>query len=227
MSNVTAVIPAAGQGSRMKSSINKQFLNLLDRPVLAHTLAVFESNDKIDSIIVVVKEEEMQICRSKVIAAYPFTKVKAVIPGGRERWESVAKGLEQCNVDTGMVVVHDGARPLLTCSLLDHVLEAAAIYGAAIAAVPVKDCIKEVERDTVATTLNRNRLWAVQTPQAFRYELLKKVYAAPIPEVVYDDAMLVEQYGHPVKVVNGDYANIKITTPEDLRVAATLMEGRK
>ncbi len=223
MPHITAIIPAAGQGSRMQSNVNKQYLSLNGKPILAHTLAVFENSELINGVILVVRKEEIDFCREEVVDRYSFGKVQALVPGGKERVDSVARGLEKCSPDTDVVVVHDGARPLLTCCLLHQVLEKALQAGAAIAAVPVKDCIKEVEREKVVVTLERQRLWAVQTPQAFKYQLLKEAFNTPFPPLVYDEAMLVELSGHKVTVVRGDYSNLKVTTPEDLKIASVLM----
>lgn len=223
MHNVTAIIPAAGQGRRMNSDINKQFLLLKGKPVLAHTLEVFDNNPLIKEIVVVVRQEEIAFCQQQVLDQYLFKKVTKLVAGGKERVDSVAMGLRHCSSNTDMVVVHDGARPLLTSSLLNQVLETAIACGAAVAAVPVKDCIKEVNNGGVVRTLNRASLWAVQTPQAFKYQAIKAAYAAKRPTIIYDDATLMEAMGHDVKVVTGEYTNIKVTTPEDLKLASVFM----
>ncbi|WP_366923289.1 2-C-methyl-D-erythritol 4-phosphate cytidylyltransferase [Metallumcola ferriviriculae] len=209
----------------MKSNVNKQFISLKGKPVLAHTLEKFERSPLINDIIVVVRDKEIELCRSAVLDKHAFKKIKALVAGGDERVHSVAKGLAQCSEDTDLVVVHDGARPLLTLSLLQRVLEKALECGAAIAAVHVKDCIKEVgDEGHVRQTLERSCLWAAQTPQAFRYSVLKEAYDKALPDVVYDDAMLVELCQGDVRVVEGDYRNIKVTTPADLKIAAVMME---
>jgi len=212
---VTAIIPAAGKGSRMGSELNKQYLKLKDKPILAHTLEVFQRTPLIDRIIVVACKEEVDFCREHVVAKYSLDKVAAVIPGGKERVDSV----------TELVVVHDGARPLLTYNLLNQVLEKARETGAAIAAVPVKDCIKQVAGGKVEKTLDRRQLWAVQTPQAFNYVSFKKAYRTSFSDLIYDDAMVVELSGGSVSVVEGDYKNIKVTTPEDLSIAEIFLEN--
>lgn len=227
MANITAIIPAAGQGRRMQSDINKQYLLLKGKPVLAHTLAVFEKSTLISEILVVVREEEMEFCKTQIVDKYAISKVRAILPGGKERVDSVKVGLDNCSPDTDIVVVHDGARPLLTYKLLNQVLEKALETGAAIAAVPVKDCIKRVADDVVAETLDRQQLRAVQTPQAFKFELIRNAFNQPLPEVVYDDAMMLELCGYRVSVVPGSYKNLKITTPEDLQIAAALLENEQ
>jgi len=222
---VTAIIPAAGKGSRMGSELNKQYLKLKDKPILAHTLEVFQRTPLIDRIIVVACKEEVDFCKQHVVAKYSLDKVAAVIPGGKERVDSVRAGLDYCYPDTELVVVHDGARPLLTYNLLNQVLEKARETGAAIAAVPVKDCIKQVAGGKVEKTLDRRQLWAVQTPQAFNYVLFKKAYGTSFSDLIYDDAMVVELSGGSVSVVEGDYKNIKVTTPEDLSIAEIFLEN--
>lgn len=225
MVKVAAVVPAAGSGSRMGMETKKQFVSLGGIPVLGHVLKVLEAS-RIQNIVVVVGPGEENYCRSSVIEKMGVRKVTAIVPGGKERQDSVYNGLLALSPDTDIVVVHDGARPLLVLEELEKVIEAALHYGAATLAVPVKDTVKAAREDFfVASTIPRGSLWLTQTPQAFRYELILNAHR----EARYnkykgtDDAVLVELLGEPVKLVQGSYRNIKITTPEDLIIASALI----
>lgn len=227
LGDTAAIIPAAGQGKRMGLGINKQFLMLEGRPVLAHTLQVFENEDEIAEIVVVAHSQEIAKTE-RLVADYGFTKVKKVVTGGAERQHSVYQGLLNISPFYRWVVVHDGARPLLSSELLRATLSVARQHGAAIAAVPVKDTIKKVVDQTVSETLDRAKLWAVQTPQAFAREVLKTAYdrAFQAGLIATDDAALVEKSGYQVQIVSGNYENIKITTPEDLEIAKIFLNRR-
>ncbi len=226
MGLVIAIVPAAGRGMRMGlQGPGKQFALVGDRPVLAHTLTALADAEAVDGIIVVTRKEQISLAQ-QVVEDYAIGKVVGIIVGGDTRQESVWAGLIQLDPATEIVVVHDGARPLVEPAVIGRVIEAARKHGAAGAAVPVKDTIKvSDEAGFVTSTPPRDRLWAIQTPQAFRYELLKEAHleAQARGYVGTDDCVLVEELGHPVKLVEGSYRNIKLTTPEDLVIAQALL----
>jgi 2-C-methyl-D-erythritol 4-phosphate cytidylyltransferase len=225
MANI-AIIPAAGTGSRMQAGVNKQYLLLAGRPILAHTLAIFVAHPRIDRICIVVPAEEIDYCRAEIVAGNDLDKVSAIFAGGSTRQDSVSNGLLGCGADSDdLVVIHDGARPLLSATELDALLDAATASGAATLGVPVKDTIKEVKDGVIVATPERSSLWQVQTPQAFRYWLILAAHCQARAEnfAGTDDAMLVERLNHAVAMVAGSYRNIKITTPEDLAIASALL----
>lgn len=227
---ITALIPAAGAGRRMAANVNKQYLELAGRPVLAHTLAVFENHPAIDRIIIVAPAEEIAFCRNDIVAPGGFRKVTDIVAGGAERQDSVRNGLRTCAAaDDDLVLIHDGARPLLDAGIIDAAIAAARDHGACLAAVPVKDTVKRVANGTVVDTPARDGLWLAQTPQAFRYGVIAAAHERALADgyVATDDAQLAEHYGHPVRVVPGSYRNLKITTPDDLPIAATLLAMAK
>lgn len=225
MANI-AIIPAAGTGSRMQAGVNKQYLLLAGRPILAHTLALFAAHPRIDRICLVVPAEEIDFCRAEIAERYGLGKVSALIAGGRTRQESVGNSLLSCAAAIDdLVVIHDGARPLLRAAELDALLDAATVSGAATLGVPVKDTIKQVQDGVIVATPDRSSLWQVQTPQAFRFWLLLAAHSQARADhfAATDDAMLVERLDHAVTMVAGSYRNIKITTPEDLAIASALL----
>lgn len=230
MHKVSAVIAAGGRGRRMQRQGNKVYLPINGRPVLAHTLEVFAACRMIDEIVVVVPQDERDFCAREVIAPLGISKGLKVTSGGEERQDSVRRGLRETSPISDFVVVHDGARPLLTLGLLEAVIREALIWEAAIAAVPVKDTVKIGDaQGFVVATPARDRLWSVQTPQAFKKEVLVKAHEFALANGILgtDDACLVEQLGRSVKIVSGDYENIKITTPEDLQLAEAILLGRR
>jgi 2-C-methyl-D-erythritol 4-phosphate cytidylyltransferase len=203
----------------------KQYLPLANRPVLAHTIGAFDRNTAVDAIYVVVAEADVAFCRSVAVQPYSFKKVASIVVGGATRQESVFNGLRALPADTDYVMVHDGVRPFVTDGIISACLEAAVEWGAAAAAVPVKDTIKITDDEGfVMNTPERRQVWAVQTPQAFQMALLLEAHrrACQTGIEATDDATLVEQLGFKVKLVMGSYRNIKITTPEDLIVAEAL-----
>jgi len=223
---ITALIPAAGAGRRMEATVNKQYLELAGRPVLAHTLTVFEQHPAIDRILIITPMNEIAYCQRKIVDAGGLRKIVAIIAGGNERQDSVLNGLRACScANDDLVLIHDGARPLLSLELIDAVIAAARDHGACLAAVPVKDTVKRVVHGRVIDTPDRDQLWLAQTPQAFRFDLINAAHqrAASAGFRATDDAQLVEWLGHPVVVVPGSYRNLKITTPDDLPVAAALL----
>jgi len=226
--SVTSIVLAAGSGSRMGAETKKQYMLLDDKPLFIHTLEIMEKQKKITKIILVVPPTDIDFC-NELIKKYSIKKVLCVVSGGDTRGASVYNGLQVVPEDSEFVVVHDGARPFLSQKLLENVIETAKVEGAAIAGVPVKDTIKQVNLDEfVQETLERGLLWIIQTPQVFRKEILLKCYKKAFEDKLQgtDDASIVEAYGYPVKVVMGDYKNIKITTKEDLEYAEHIVRGR-
>jgi 2-C-methyl-D-erythritol 4-phosphate cytidylyltransferase len=216
---VAAIIPAAGEGRRMGGAVPKQFLQIGGREVLARTLAVFEACEAIDDVWVVVAAEQCVWCQTTIVERYGLRKVRGVVAGGTTRQESVWHGLQQVTDAVGLVVVHDGVRPFVTELLLQQTLDYAGRYGAAIAAVPLKDTLKRVSAaGTVEATVPREHLWRVQTPQAFQHALLRRAFQHAWQQALQatDEAGLIEALGHTVQVVPGYEHNVKITTPDDL-----------
>ncbi len=229
MSRVTALIPAAGVGRRMGKSVAKQFLPLGDRPLLAHTLLAFERAPEIDEIIPILSKEDMESCLREIIERYVISKVRTLVVGGRERQDSVMNGLLKLGQDASIVVVHDGVRPFVTPDMIRESVTLARNGECVAVGVPVKDTVKEVDaRGMVRQTLDRSRLWAIQTPQTFPVAVLKRAYEECCRQHVYgtDDAMLVERTGGRVRVIMGSYENIKITTPGDLILAEEILKRR-
>ncbi|HYH03580.1 MAG TPA: 2-C-methyl-D-erythritol 4-phosphate cytidylyltransferase [Bacillota bacterium] len=234
---IAAIIPAAGTGKRMAAGVNKIWLLLDGAPVLSHTLNVFQSSPLIDRIVLVVNQTELSEFKWFLAARQEQDRIPVdLVVGGVERQDSVAQGLHFLNdylTDNnayGLVVVHDAARALLTPELLAEVVEAGLEYRAVALGVPVKDTIKYVEPDGfVLETPERSRLWAVQTPQVFDFELLASAYQAAAGRRLRftDDCSVVEYFEHPVKLIMGSYENIKITTPEDLVMAEAILGRRK
>lgn len=226
---VVAIVPAAGQGRRMGGGRNKLFLPLARCPILVRTLETLAACRRLSEVIVVAAPDEaaqVEALLGQWKTAFEGLAWR-VVSGGAERQHSVANALAAVPADAELVMVHDGARPLTPTDVLDAAVDAAAVHGAVVAAVPVKDTIKRVEDARVAATPARDGLWAVQTPQVFRRALLARAYEAAQADgfVGTDDASLVERLGEPVMIVNGSYRNLKVTTPEDLLVAEALFAG--
>jgi len=224
--NLRVVIAAAGQGSRMGTKTNKQFILLNSHPVLAYSLDFFERQELVDEIVVVSSEKELDYCRNEIIHKFRYKKVSAVLAGGKERQDSVWAGLQYLSPDTDFVAVHDGARPLLSSDVLRRLLNEAEEWGAAIPGVASKDTMKMVDKDSfVRHTIDRSMVYSIQTPQVFNYKELFHAYRQAYEEGFYatDDSGLFEKYIGRVKLVAGDYNNIKITTPEDLMIAQSLL----
>ncbi len=227
-----ALIPAAGMGKRMGASINKQYLQLQGLPIVARTIAVFERSPLIEAIYLVIPEDEIPYCREHVVDACGFRKIAAIVPGGRERQNSVMNGLnamgDRLKVDD-VVLIHDGVRPLVTEQMLEESIRVARSADGALVAVPAKDTIKTVHGGIVSGTPPRETLWQAQTPQSFRYGIICNAYRSAEQEgfMGTDDASLVERQGGAVRIVPGDYRNIKITTPEDLVLAEAFLAGER
>ncbi len=218
---VGAIIAAAGRGERM-GGVDKMFALLGGKPILARVIDTFQRCQSVDQVVVVVSRENLERCR-QLVAEQGWSKVTEVCPGGRRRQDSAAAGLRRLK-NCDWVVVHDGARPLVTVDLIDRGLEAARETGAAVAGVPVTDTIKIAGDDRlVQETPPRRNLWSAQTPQVFRFDIIAEAYQ-PAKGEVTDDATLVEQLGYKVKLYLGAYDNIKITTPDDLTLAEVLWQ---
>ena len=223
---VAAIILAAGRGRRMDTGINKQYLLLKDKPVLAHTLGKFQSCSLIDEIVLVIGHEEEGLLKEQVLKLFKTSKPIKVVIGGDSRQESVMNGLLALSDPEGVVVIHDGARPLVCVKTIEACIAEAGRVGAVSAGVPVKDTIKVVHEDGyILDTPKRKSLWITQTPQAFKQSLIAEAHAYAIKQSFEgtDDAMLVERLGHKVYMVEASYKNIKITTPEDLIMAEMLL----
>lgn len=223
----SSVIVAAGSGRRM-DGINKLMAELDGKPVLAHTLSAFENSPCIDEIIVVTREEELFVI-SELVQKYGFSKVRKVVRGGERRQDSVLIGLNETSRKSELAAIHDGARPLVSEKVIQSAVEAAKRYNAAAPAVPVKDTIKVVKNKVVQATPDRTELFAVQTPQVFWTGLIKAALtdAAEKNAALTDDCSAVERMGIQVRMTEGDYENIKITTPGDLLIAEAILRGRE
>lgn len=225
-----ALIPAAGVGKRMGAPINKQYLLLNGLPVVARTIAVFEQSPLIDAIYLVIPAEEISYCQEHVVDACGFKKIAAIVPGGRERQNSVINGLRAMRgrvSDTDVVLIHDGVRPLLTETMLADSITAARVHDGAVVAVPVKDTIKIARNGIIQNTPPREDLWQAQTPQAFRFDKIFKAHLSAEADgfTGTDDASLLERNGGDLRIILGDYRNIKITTPEDLTLAVAFLKA--
>ena len=226
-SNIWALLPAAGSGSRMQSRTKKQFMTIHGEPLLSHTLRVFNNHPLIDGIVIVTGLSDMQDVQN---LALPYEKVKMITEVGATRQESVYAGLTKLPSDCDIVLIHDAARPMVTEALINSCIDGVLQSGCAIAAVPVKDTIKRTdEAGYVLDTPDRSCLWNVQTPQAFRYpEILAAHREAALQHdtTCTDDGAVMERYGTtPVRLIPGAYQNIKITTPEDLVLAEYYLKG--
>lgn len=241
----TAILLAAGAGRRMESNVAKQYMQLAGKPVIWYGLQAFQQSVIIDDVILVVGKGEIPFVREEIIEKYGFSKVSAITEGGAERYLSVQNALAVMKDNEGYVLIHDGARPLITEKIIADTYRAAEAYGACCAAMPVKDTIKVAdENGFAAKTPDRSRLFAVQTPQVFKTSLIKEAYRLlderstahngcgmiwPEKSIrITDDAMVVEtMLHHPVKLVEASYENIKITTPGDMEVAERFLEHRR
>jgi len=227
-----AVVLAAGQGKRMNANVAKQYLLLKEKPVLFYSLSAFEKSE-VDEIVLVVGAGEIDYCRREIVEQYRFQKVKAIVQGGAQRYHSVANGLKACG-RCDVVLIHDGARPFVNDGIIQRAIDGAEKYQACIVGMPVKDTIKIASGDHyIESTPDRNYVWMIQTPQAFRYNLIAPAYEKLLEQEdvlrrkgvnITDDAMVAEYFtGQKIKIVEGSYQNIKITTPEDLKIAESFM----
>lgn len=221
-----AIILAAGKGKRMGSGINKQFLNIKGKPILYYSLKTFSDNPFIDEIILVCSSSEIDYCRQQVVEKYGIKKVLRIISGGKERQDSVLNGLRSIT-DCNIVLIHDGARPFVNSNIIENGIRYAETYGACTCGMNPKDTIKIKGNDGFSLdTLDRSKLFCVQTPQCFKYDLIIKCHEKLMQDniSVTDDTSVVELYGNKVYLYEGSYNNIKITTQEDLVVAERILE---
>ena len=218
--SVLAIIPAAGTGLRMGGATPKQFLSLEGIPIFVHTLRKFAASEAIDEIFLGVRPEDMDRA-AKEIATERFAKNVRLLAGGASRQETVARCLDQAPPETDVVVVHDAVRPFIELAMIRQVVDAARKDGAAILGIPSVDTVKKVERQTIMGTIPRERIVLAQTPQAFRYTILRQAFDRALAEGYYgtDESSLVEHEGHDVTVLMGSDRNIKITKPSDLPLA--------
>ena len=222
MSKVTAIVLSAGRGKRMGSDIPKQYLLIGDKPVIYYTLKAFEAS-AVDQVILVTGAEDIDDCREKIVSAYGFHKVSRIVAGGAERFDSVYRGLIAAE-GSDYVLIHDGARCMITPDLIDRNIRCVMGKKACVTAVRSKDTIKLSDAEGyVASTPPRKDCWIIQTPQSFAYDQILAAYEAREAagdDSVTDDAMVMERYGRGrIYLLEGDYSNIKITTPEDLAIA--------
>lgn len=226
---VTAIVLAAGQGTRMGGKTAKQYLLLDGRPVLYYALLAFEKS-MVDEIILVAGEKDLPFCRTEIVEKYGFSKVTRIVAGGKERYHSVYQGLKAAG-GADYVLIHDGARPFVSDDIISRTIEAVKKEKACVVAMPVKDTIKIANEDHYAIeTPNRSKVCMIQTPQAFSYDLILHAYEKVLASgdaVITDDAMVLEKAENiPVKLVQGSYTNIKITTPEDMKIAEIFLKDR-
>ncbi|WP_077304030.1 2-C-methyl-D-erythritol 4-phosphate cytidylyltransferase [Terribacillus halophilus] len=221
-----AIVLAAGQGKRMQAGHNKQFLTIGQKPLIVHTLTVFDKDPWCESITLVVSKADQELM-AEVLTSQRWATSINMADGGSERQESVLMGLEALPKNDGMVFIHDGARPFVTVERLHALAEACQQHQAALLAVPVTDTIK-VRRGNRLETMDRELLWAAQTPQAFDYQLIYDAHVTAKADGVLgtDDASLVERLERDVFIIEGSYDNIKLTTPEDLYKAEAYLNGK-
>lgn len=225
--NIVAIVPAAGLGKRFGPGANKPFFSLLGKPLVIWSLEVFETLEEINEVIPVLKVQDME-AGVRVFEQYALSKVKKIAPGGKERQDSVYSGLRLLKDKADIVIVHDGARPLIDKNIVKTALDNLSGAEGVVLGVPVKDTIKEARNGIITGTLKRESIWAVQTPQIFHYEPLMNAYRKAIEEKYYctDDSALVERNGGKVKIIMGSYSNLKLTTPEDIPVAELFLRER-
>lgn len=227
---ITAIVLAAGKGSRMNSEIPKQYLTLLGKPVLFYSLQAFEESN-VDEIILVTGRGEQEYCKEEIIERYQIKKVMHIVEGGKERYHSVWCGLRAAE-GAGYVLIHDGARPLISTSVINEAINKVKETGACVVGMPVKDTIQFVDDSrTICSTPERKYTWLAQTPQCFFYDLAVASYNKAIEckdDKITDDAMAVQKYGNVcASMIPGGYENIKVTTPEDIAVAECFLKMRK
>ncbi len=223
---ISAIILAGGKGKRMNSSISKQFIEIKGKPIIYYTIKKFNNNKKIDSIVIVLSQEEVEYFKENILNKYDL-KVDKIVIGGAERQDSVYNGLKSLeNTETDIVLIHDGARPFISDRIIDDGIKYAIMYGACAPGVMPKDTIKIKEKNNFSIdTPNRETLVAIQTPQVFKFkEVLECHERVKMDKVVVtDDTMVVERYGNKVYLYDGEYTNIKVTTPEDLILGEKLI----
>jgi 2-C-methyl-D-erythritol 4-phosphate cytidylyltransferase len=228
MAKCTAIVLAAGVGKRMQSKVAKQFMEIREHPVIWYSLRTFQKSPRIDEIILVTNVDSVDYCRTEIVEKCGFSKVRAVIAGGKERYDSVYAGLLACE-DSDYVYIHDGARPFVTEEIIQRGWQGVQQSGACVIGMPSKDTVKVADDSGfVKETPERTRVWTIQTPQIFRYDLIREAHEQIRKKDmsrVTDDAMVVEsETGAAVRLEQGSYHNIKITTPEDLIIAEAFVQ---
>ena len=231
MGKTVAIGLAAGRGKRMQSDVAKQYLLVRNKPVLYYSLKAFQDS-LVDEIILVTAESEIAYCKDEIVEKYAFSKVSQIVAGGKERYHSVHNGLKACE-DADIVLIHDGARPFVDDAIIARNINTVKEYGACVTGMPVKDTIKISDAEGfVQETPRRDLIWTIQTPQTFRYDLIRNAYDTFLNNEeencklynVTDDAMVAELFGGlKVKLVEGSYNNVKITTPEDMLLAEAIL----
>ena len=227
----TAIVLAAGQGRRMGTDLPKQFLPLCGKPVLWYSLNCFQNSGLTDRIVLVTGKEWIGYCEEEIVQKYGLSKVKTITEGGENRYDSVYNGLKAC-ADTEFVMIHDGARPFITDEILRRGLLGAEKTGACVIGMPSKDTVKIADQEGfIKETPQRSSVWIIQTPQVFRYSLIREAYRRIMESGtvnVTDDAMVVEQtLGTKIALAEGSYENLKVTTPDDLLKCRAIVEGTK
>ncbi len=225
----TGLVVAAGSGRRMGASVKKQYMELGGKPVLYFSLKAFQNSGIIDEIVLVVGEDELSYVQKEVVDKYGFTKVSAIIPGGEERYDSVWQGLRAIPQEEGYVFIHDGARPFVTEEIIRRGYDAVSQYKACAAGMPSKDSVKLAdEEDFVISSPDRDHVWLMQTPQVFEISLIREAYEkfmGQAEKTATDDAMVAEQMlAVPVKLFEGSYENMKLTLPEDMKLAEAILK---
>ena len=223
-----AIVVASGRGTRMKKSVNKLFLCLNDKPILAYTLEAFEKNKSIYSIILVAADDEVEYCKKEIVLKYSISKVKKIVSGGDSRQQSVFNGLKAVEDDCSIVLIHDGARPFINDRIIEDGIGYAKIYGASACGVEPKDTIKIRDSSGFSKyTPKRSEVFCVQTPQCFKLDIIVKAheYISKKDMVVTDDTSVAEIYGNKVFLYEGSYNNIKITTPDDLILGEKILDN--
>ena len=224
--SLTCIVPAAGKGARLGSRDDKPFVKLFEKPILAYTLSALNKSDSVTSIILSVGPKNVKRAAS-LIKKYRLKKVRLIVKGGKTRFDSVKNALRAAG-KTDFIMVHDGARPFLPEEVIRRTFRAAKKYGSAICAVPVTDTLKKVRTgNVISLTENRKHFWKAQTPQIFRKRIIMEAYSSSRKKEATDDAALVEALKYKVKIVQGSYRNIKITTPEDLALARAFLKNKR
>ncbi|MGD0489285.1 MAG: 2-C-methyl-D-erythritol 4-phosphate cytidylyltransferase [Syntrophorhabdales bacterium] len=225
-----AIVLAGGAGKRMGSSTSKQFLLLDNKPILVHTLQVFQECKPVDGIYLVVNHRDLPLIQEEILETYHFSKIMKLVIGGRLRQDSVRNGLEAIDESCDVVIIHDAARPFVSPAFVEKSIFLMEMFDAVVPAIPARDTIKVISKEGfVLKTLERDALWHIQTPQTFKYDLIAKAYREGMAKKLcgYDDSTFMEYLGKKVKVVEGSPYNIKITTPEDLLIARGILAQLK
>lgn len=226
---IGVIIPAAGKGKRMSNNVSKQYIEINKKPIIAYTIEKFQNSSSVDDIILIVGKGEEEYVEKYIKNRYGFTKIKAIVKGGKERQDSVYEGLKVLDNDVDIVLIHDGVRPMISNNEIERVIEETIKHKACVLGVKVKDTIKVVnEQGEVIKTPDRNHLYAIQTPQAFDRKIITDAYKKGIKEnfTATDDSMFVEEFTSvKVKVIEGNDTNIKITTPNDFKIFKEYIQG--